>query len=104
MERPFMRVDSRIVRWLPAIAAAGFFVCNAAITVAVTPNPLFQDHMVLQREMPVRVWGTADAGETVTVAFAGQTRTADPDAAGKWQVTLDPTKANSTPAELTIRG
>ena len=54
--------------------------------------------------MPVRVWGTADCGETVTVAFAGQTRTADPDAAGKWQVTLDPLKANATPAEMTIRG
>ena len=28
------------------------------------------DHMVLQREKPVAVWGWADAGETVTVAFA----------------------------------
>lgn len=32
----------------------------------------FSDHMVLQREKPVAVWGWADAGESVTVSFAGQ--------------------------------
>jgi sialate O-acetylesterase len=99
-----MHVDSRIARWLSAIIVLGCFSNNVATIVAVTPNPLFQDHMVLQRDMPVRVWGTADPGESVTVAFAGQTRSADPDAAGKWQVTLDPLKANATPAEMTIRG
>ena len=28
------------------------------------------DHMVLQREKPIAVWGWADAGESVTVSFA----------------------------------
>lgn len=97
-------VSSALFRRSIAIVVAGVFICHTVVVAAVTPNPLFQDHMVLQREMPVYVWGTADPGETVTVAFAGQTRTAQPDAAGKWQVKLDPLSANSAPAELKVDG
>ena len=48
--------------------------------------------MVLQREMPVPVWGTADPEEAVTVSFQGQTLSTKADAAGKWRVTLAPLK------------
>jgi len=44
----------------------------AELTVA---SP-FSDNAVLQREMPVPVWGTADVGSNVTVEFAGQKKTA----------------------------
>ena len=37
---------------------------------------IFSDHLVLQRAAPVPVWGTADAGEEVTVEFAGQKKAA----------------------------
>ena len=37
---------------------------------------IFADHMVLQRDAPVSIWGMADPGETVTVSFAGTNRTA----------------------------
>ena len=30
---------------------------------------IFSDHMVLQADMPIRIWGTADAGEKVSVKF-----------------------------------
>jgi sialate O-acetylesterase len=70
----------------------------------VTPASLFQDHMVLQRQMKVPILGTAAAGEQVTVTFAGQTKTATADAAGKWSVKLDSLEANSTPASLVISG
>jgi len=49
---------------------------------------LFNDHMVLQREMPVKVWGFADAGSDVVVAFAGQTRTAKAEQDGRWVAKL----------------
>ena len=32
---------------------------------------LFGDHMVLQRDKPIKVWGWANPGETVSVEFAG---------------------------------
>ena len=34
---------------------------------------IFADHMVVQRDQPIQVWGWADKGEEVTVEFAGQT-------------------------------
>jgi sialate O-acetylesterase len=54
---------------------------------------LFQDHMVLQRDKPVNVWGWAEEGTKVTVQFADQKKTATTDKNGKWLVTLDPMAA-----------
>ncbi|WP_197529198.1 sialate O-acetylesterase [Aeoliella mucimassa] len=51
---------------------------------------LFTDHMVLQRDEPVPVWGWSDPQATVYVVFAGQTKTTTADENGRWQVTLDP--------------
>lgn len=61
---------------------------------------LFTDHMVLQRERPAPVWGWADAGEEITVQFAGQKKTGKADAVGKWMVKLDPLPASAEGREL----
>jgi sialate O-acetylesterase len=63
---------------------------------------LFKDHMVLQREIPVPVWGTDDPGATVTVEFAGQQKKAVASASGKWQVMLDPMPASFEPRILKV--
>jgi len=70
----------------------------------VTLASPFTDHMVLQREQPVPVWGTAGAGETVTVEFADQIKSATADADGQWIVKLDPMPANAEPRILRVRG
>lgn len=59
---------------------------------------------VLQRDKPVPVWGTAAAGEKVTVIFAGQTVSATADAKGQWRLDLTALAANATPADLIIKG
>jgi len=61
---------------------------------------VFGDHMVLQREKPVPVWGWATPGGQVTVQFAGQTKSAAANAAGKWEVRLDPMPASAKPRIL----
>jgi sialate O-acetylesterase len=63
---------------------------------------VFADHLVLQRDLPVPVWGSAEAGEMVEVKFAGQKKTAKADASGKWRVSLDPLEASARPRELKI--
>ena len=68
------------------------------------PSTMFGDGMVLQREMDVPVWGEATPGETVTVQFAGQSKTGQADAKGKWMITLDPLHASDEGAVLTIKG
>ncbi|MEI7948492.1 MAG: sialate O-acetylesterase, partial [bacterium] len=65
---------------------------------------LFSDHMVLQCDKPVPIWGWAPAGETVTVEFAGQTQKAIADTNGKWTVKMDPLKASAEPRELKVGG
>ena len=74
----------------------------ATIFAAVRLGAPFTDGVVLQREIPVPVWGTADAGEKVAVSFAGQTKSAKADMSGKWSVTLDPMPASSEGRTLTV--
>jgi len=69
---------------------------------AVRLPSLFNNNMVLQREMPVPVWGLANPGEEVTVNFAGQTKTALAAADGKWMIKLEAMKASAKSAEMTI--
>jgi hypothetical protein len=52
--------------------------------------------------MKLPVWGWAEPGSKVTVAFSGQPKTATADQLGKWMVKLDPMKANATPQKLTV--
>ncbi len=65
---------------------------------------VFADHMILQRDMPVTVWGWAEAGEKVTITFAGQNQTATADEKGKWLVKLDSLPASAEPRELAVTG
>lgn len=64
----------------------------------------FSDHMVLQREKPVALWGWADAGESVSVAFGGQTRATTADAGGRWSLALAPLEASSESRTLIATG
>jgi len=61
-------------------------------------------NMVLQRDKPVAIWGTAAPGEAVAVQFGGQNPRTVADANGRWQVMLKPLAASATPADLTITG
>ena len=74
------------------------------LSADVTLPKVFSDNMVLQREMPVPIWGWADKGEKVTVAFAGQEKTATAGDDGRWAVTLDALKASKESAELKAAG
>jgi len=64
---------------------------------------MLSDHAVLQRQMPVHIWGWADAGEKVTVSFHGQTQATAADEAGRWSVFLRPEQAGG-PYVLTVEG
>ncbi len=63
---------------------------------------VFANHMVLQRDMAVPVWGTAEPGQTITVTFGGQTKlaTAAPDRS--WGVYLDSMPVNTNGQQLSI--
>ena len=70
----------------------------------VTVSKMLGDNMVLQRDIPVSIWGWADVGENITVSFSKQKKTAVADKDGEWKVKLDSLKADKTPKQLTITG
>ena len=88
---------------LTTFLGCGFLLFSASASAAVKPSALFSDHMVLQRDLPVPIWGTADPGETVKVTFDGQTQSATAGPDGKWRVRLSKLQAGG-PFEMQIEG
>lgn len=88
----------------PATAAVILLGFAAALPAEVTLPAVLSSHMVLQRDKPVPVWGWAQSGEKVTVAFAGQSQETTTGADGKWMVKLSPMPANAVPQTLEVQG
>ncbi|WP_300300326.1 GDSL-type esterase/lipase family protein [uncultured Muribaculum sp.] len=63
--------------------------------------PIYTDGMVLQRDVPLDIHGTADASETVTVEVGGTRRSATASNRGEWTVTLPPMDAGG-PYEMSV--
>jgi sialate O-acetylesterase len=95
-----------ISRKLSLLALILIFVMGLAapLTAEVKLNGVFGSGMVLQQKMSVPVWGTAAAGEKVTVEFAGQKKSATAGADGRWKVVLEPLTASSENRDFTVRG
>ena len=84
-------------------SAIAILVASAAMSFGAVKMPkIFSDNMVLQRDMPVKVWGTADANAKVEVEFGGKKKSTKADAAGKWSLKLDKMPADKNPREMTV--
>ena len=70
---------------------------------AVKLPAIISDHMVLQQDATLPIWGWAEAGEEVSVSVAGATAKTKADAAGKWSVKLGKLKTGG-PHTLTVKG
>ena len=79
-----------------------FRILAAALIIAAIPLALpaevklpavIGDHMVLQQDKPIAIWGWAGPNEQVTVRLADKELRARASADGKWRVVFDPLKA-----------
>jgi sialate O-acetylesterase len=93
-----MRICFKIV-----LCLTGLLALASAVQAEVKLPTAFSEHMVMQRDVPVPVWGWADAGEKITVQIGKQTKTTVANAEGKWRLKLDKLKAGG-PYSLTISG
>jgi len=82
---------------------SGMILSGLGATAQVKVPRLVSDGMVLQREIPIHIWGWASPGEKVTVKFGGETVSGETNDRGKWQVTLSPKKAGG-PFVMDING
>jgi sialate O-acetylesterase len=87
-----------------AALAAVVLSLGSAVSAEVKLSRMFGGGMVLQRDMPVAVWGTADSGEAVTVSIAGQEKSTKADAEGNWRVMLDPLETSNTGISMKVQG
>jgi hypothetical protein len=83
--------------------AALLLTCSTLSHAAVKLPAIISDHMVLQADTAVPIWGWADQGEEVSVSIASQTKAAKAGADGRWSVKLDTLKAGAIHT-LTVKG
>lgn len=80
------------------------FLFSTVIALADVRLPkLFGDHMVLQRNKPIKVWGWASPGEEVSVSLNGQHINTVANSDGEWELELKKEKAGG-PYELQVKG
>jgi len=84
------------------LAVVSLFIFVSVLHAEVTIHPLFSDHVILQREMVVPIWGWAKPRTKVTINFAGQTKSTTANLDGKWLVRLKPMRASAEPRTLTV--
>lgn len=85
-------------RWLAAFALTAL----PAIAEVRLPK-IFTDDMMLQREHPVRVWGWADAGESVSVTLDGKSATTKSNDKGMWSIELPALKSGEK-LDMSVKG
>jgi len=96
-------------RFLPTLCAglllsAAPIVGIAEVGAEVTMPPVFGDHMILQQEMTLPIWGNATPGERVFVSCFGRYAETCADKAGRWRVTLRPLPTSFERGDLVVNG
>ena len=81
------------------------FLLLSSVTASaqVTLPKILSSHMVVQRDLPVHMWGNAAPGQPVAVSFRGESRGTEADPLGHWSVYLKPGAAGG-PFQLTVKG
>jgi len=94
-------MTSRVLLFLrlATLSALGLSALRADVTLPA----IFSDHLVLQRDAVVPVWGWADPGEAITVTVAGQTQSTAAAADRRWTVKFTNLRATA-PTTLIVRG
>lgn len=90
----------------PSKEGAGIIaeIVNQVITGShggLSMPPVFGDHMVLQRQKNIRIWGRSDRGNQIEVSFNSLVRVTFPDSNGNWSVEFPAMEAGG-PYELKI--
>ncbi len=88
---------------LSLLSITALVFTGASARADVTLPSIFSDHMVLQKNVALPVWGWADPGEKITVTIAGQTSTTAADASGNWKLKLAEL-SSEIPETMTVAG
>ena len=101
----------KTMRWSFVFSLFLVLVCGSWLNAQQTEkkqklpfvHPLFSDHMVLQRDKPVNVWGWASPGSIVSVEIADDSISAKSNGTGKWTASIGPMSAGG-PHKMKVSG
>ena len=102
MESP--KLNSRFVRAIATLLVAVLISFSDGALAALKLPTVIGNNMVLQRDQDLKIWGWDDAGQEVSVSFAGQTVKGKANDKGRWEATLKPLKTNAKAQEMVISG
>lgn len=97
-------MTASIARW----ASVALWLLGACVAQAQDApqapllHPLFQDQAVLQRDVPIRLWGHAQPGRHVAVTFANQAADTRAGTDGRWEIVL-PARPAGGPHTLAVK-
>jgi len=88
---------------LPKLTLTLLLAAILPASAALKIHGIFGDHMVIQRDKPVKIWGWADAGSGVSVTFGSESATtAAAGDDGLWQVEFPAREASADGLTLTV--
>ena len=94
---------NRRTSWMLLTTVLTVLALTGWVSAEVRLPALISDHMLLQQEVPVRIWGWANPGEQVRVRFGGQNVSAVADSLGGWEAFLAPLEAGE-PFQMVVSG
>jgi sialate O-acetylesterase len=98
-------MNHRLLSYLSAFSVIALGGLQSPARADVRLADVIGSHMVLQRDQPLPIWGTADPGEAVAVRLDGGAASATKaDAQGHWKVVLPAVKADGKTHRATVSG
>lgn len=80
-------------------------LCQTQSALADVRLPgFFTDHMVLQQQMKIKVWGWAEVGEKIEVTIGSSRGATQATTDGTWQIELPAMNGSHEPQTLTVKG
>ncbi|MBT7741426.1 MAG: 9-O-acetylesterase, partial [Opitutae bacterium] len=90
--------------FLQSLTLLSFVLPTGLLKAEIGLSAVFGDHMVLQRDLVLPIWGWAESGEEITITFADQEKKTKAEKHGYWRTDLDPLDANAAGRVLKVTG
>jgi sialate O-acetylesterase len=81
----------------------GYIIGTHAV-FALELSPVFSDHMVLQRDRPIPIWGKAMPASAITVILDGTTKKTVAGGNGEWRIDFPARTASALPIVIQVSG
>lgn len=95
-----MKFNKKIIL---VVSIVGVFISISSISAKIQLPKIFTNNMVLQRDIPVKIWGLGDVGEEIKIVFLGKEYNSITNDSGEWMIKLPSQKAGG-PFEIEITG